>query len=81
MIGGRRLCARQELERRRWLGGVNGLFLRTGMYHTFHVFSSDLIYGMVVTGTPSLLPNVFNGAKQRARVNGDVGEGAGRLTD
>src|SRR5712691_8019766 len=76
MIGWRRLCARQEVERWRWLGGVNGLLVRKGMHHTFHVFSSDLTCGMVVTGTLSLLPIVFNCARQRVRVNGDVGEGA-----
>ena len=30
MIGGRRLCARQGMERWRWLGGVSGLFVRRG---------------------------------------------------
>jgi len=50
---------------RGWKGGggwveLTGCLFEGGMYHTFHVFSSDLICGMVVTGTPSLLPNVFN---------------------
>ena len=66
MIGWRR-HAGQGIEGRRGLGGDNGIILKgegkeKGSACTVHVLSSDLICGMVVTGSFNWSPRVFNGA-------------------
>jgi hypothetical protein len=68
VIGWRRHAAGRGIEGRRGLGGDNGFILEgegeeKGRGCTVHVLSSDLIGGMVVTGSLSLSPSVFNGAK------------------